>query len=500
MPAHPLVLASSSVTNGTLGDSYQAGTKTEETLAGQRPSPWSSSSGLFSCLAAHQESKSTATTQALWKTGGQVEAEMLKPTTFSEEFTISWKKMTSSSQPDTLTPRTTQRTTPLEEFSCQSISSSHPSLSPTNSGNSSLISMHLLNPVCNLTLEAFLQRQNHNYLVSNNNGERKRTPSQTSNQTQQHKCLHLNDALNKPHSPRKHITQISHTNTNKQIKGTQTAPTTRTTGAANEQDIPWLKPSPLRSMDHKASDRIRLWIPEGLRRSLDDKGQPTNLEEQDLERIRKVIGESYAPQTRSTYGTSLFIFHLFCNNKDIREEHRAPVEQTVLASFISTLVGTYSGSTIRNYVYGIRAWHIIHGIKWDINNNEIEMLLRAGHKLSPKEARREMKQPWTLDYLTEICRSLKQNKPKDTAVLACLTTAFWGTARLGEVTIKTPNTFDPNMHVKVSNVRYRVLDKNDLEMTVIFIPWTKVAKEKEKTYSGRNKKAASIRRALWPTT
>ena len=79
---------------------------------------------------------------------------------------------------------------------------------------------------------------------------------------------------------------------------------------------------------------------------------------------------------------------------------------------------------------------------------------------------------------TEICKGLKQDEPKDAAILACLTTAFWGTARLGEVTVKTSNTFDPTVHVKVSDVKYGILDQNNLEMTAIFIPWMKVAREK----------------------
>ena len=231
-------------------------------------------------------------------------------------------------------------------------------------------------------------------------------------------------------------------------------------------------------MNDPADERIRLWKPKASRRALDDNGISTNLGEQDLERIQKVLGEAYAPQTRSTYGTGLFVFHSFCDHKNILEEHRAPVDHTVLASFISTLVGTYGGNTIRNYIYGVRAWHIIHGIKWEADNNELETLLKAGHKLTPKEARRKAKEPWTTDYLTAICQSLKRDKPKDAAVLTCLTTAFWGTARLSEVTVKNPKSFDPNIHVKVSNVRYGVLDKNKVEVTAIFIPWTKVAREK----------------------
>jgi hypothetical protein len=211
---------------------------------------------------------------------------------------------------------------------------------------------------------------------------------------------------------------------------------------------------------------------------LDNDGRPTNLEEGDLTRIEEVLQETFAPNTRSTYGTGLLMFHIFCDHKGIGEEHRAPINQTVLSSFISTLAGTYGGNTIRNYVYGIRAWHIIHGAAWKINDHEVEALLKAGNKLSPKEARRKEKQPWTLEYLTGICEKLNKDNPKDAAILACLTTAFWGTARLGEVTVAKLDGFDPSIHVKVSDVQYGVRDRNNFEETVIFIPWTKAARER----------------------
>ena len=40
--------------------------------------------------------------------------------------------------------------------------------------------------------------------------------------------------------------------------------------------------------------------------------------------------------------------------------------------------------------------------------------------------------------------------------------------------------FDPSIHVKVSDVQHNIRDRNDLEETVIFLPWTKVTKEKGK--------------------
>ena len=122
-----------------------------------------------------------------------------------------------------------------------------------------------------------------------------------------------------------------------------------------------------------------------------------------------MLKDTYAPNTRSTYGTGLLVFHIFCDDRNIEERHRAPVNPNVLASFISTLVGTYGGSTIRNYVYGVRAWHIIHGARWKVNENEFEALLTAAKKMAPKNSRRKEKEPWTVEYLTSICNQLDPN-------------------------------------------------------------------------------------------
>ena len=52
-----------------------------------------------------------------------------------------------------------------------------------------------------------------------------------------------------------------------------------------------------------------------------------------------------------------------------------------------------------------------------MNNNEVEALLKAGSKLTPKESKRKEKEPWTIDYFAQICQSLNCNNPKDTAIL-----------------------------------------------------------------------------------
>jgi hypothetical protein len=240
---------------------------------------------------------------------------------------------------------------------------------------------------------------------------------------------------------------------------------------------PGLKPSPLRP-DCPAAERIRHWKPENARNVLDDTGRPTNLDDDDLSRIQQVLEEAYAPSTKSTYGTGLLAFHVFCDAKDIDEKHRAPIDQTVLASFISALAGVYAGGSIKNFVYGIRAWHTIHGAAWVIEETQLQALLVAGSKMTPSRSKKAGKQPWTVAYLAKICQGLNLKDAKDAAIHACLTTAFWGTARLGEVTVPKLEAFNPRTHIKVSDVQYNVKDRNDLEETVLFLPWTKAAKEK----------------------
>ena len=100
---------------------------------------------------------------------------------------------------------------------------------------------------------------------------------------------------------------------------------------------------------------------------------------------------------------------------------------------------------------------------------------------APKESRKKEKTPWTPDYLAQICKALNAKDPKDAAIQACLTTVFWGTARLGEVTIPNLDGFDPQIHVKVSDIKFNQRDRHNYEQTSFFIPWTKAAREKGET-------------------
>jgi hypothetical protein len=208
------------------------------------------------------------------------------------------------------------------------------------------------------------------------------------------------------------------------------------------------RPSPLRPQC-LAKDRICLWTPLMACTPLDDHGIPINLSESNLQRILEVTSRAYVESTASTYGTGLLVFHVFCDKKDILEAQRAPASLLLLSSFIATLAGAYSGKTITNYLYGVHAWHTIHSVPWTIQRTELDTLLRAADTLTPTLSLKPKRIPYTIEHLQRLHEHLDlSNSGFDIAMFACLTTTFWGTAQVGEMTVKTLNSFDPLTYTK----------------------------------------------------
>ena len=155
-------------------------------------------------------------------------------------------------------------------------------------------------------------------------------------------------------------------------------------------------PSPLRP-HCPANQRLRLWRP------LVPQAQRTSqLTDEDLERIEAVMARAWEVDTHTTYASGLLNFIVFCDKKNIPEEDRAPASHVLLLSFISTLAAAYSGSAISNYLYGVRAWHILHGVPWRIKKLEMDTILKAAEKVTPASSRWKKRRPYTLDFMLAI--------------------------------------------------------------------------------------------------
>lgn len=183
---------------------------------------------------------------------------------------------------------------------------------------------------------------------------------------------------------------------------------------------------------------------------------------------------AWEEDTRVAYGTGLLMWHCFCDDRSIAEQERAPTSQALLSAFVAHMAAAYSGKTISNYLHGVRAWHILHGVPWRIQKGEMDTMLRAADKLTPAASRKKKRLPYTPDFIIAVRQQMNLNDPLDAAIYACLTTCFYASARLGEFTVRTLQSFNPNIHITTRNISYDQ-DRNNLKVTVLHLPKTKVA-------------------------
>ncbi|KAK0448168.1 hypothetical protein EV421DRAFT_1889523 [Armillaria borealis] len=167
-------------------------------------------------------------------------------------------------------------------------------------------------------------------------------------------------------------------------------------------------------------------------------------------------------KTLETYGSGLLLYHIFCDVRNIPDDARCPASAKIISSFLATMAGNYASGTLSNYLHGVRAWHILHGLPWLVNETEMSQLITAAVHLQPPHARKKPRLPYTCDAMATLLQHLNLSLPLDAAVAACLTTTFYSAARLGEFTLPNLQCFDPNTR-----------DHNNLEQTVFFIPKTK---------------------------
>jgi hypothetical protein len=227
-----------------------------------------------------------------------------------------------------------------------------------------------------------------------------------------------------------------------------------------------------------AQDRLRLWQPIQSRK---DNTNISIVSEVDLERILTVINVSWAQGTRETYGSGLLVFHVFCDSRCIPEESRCPASPLLVINFISACAGSYSGGTLGNYVFGVRAWHILHGQQWHMNEAEVDAALKGAAIMAPPSSRRAKRAPFTVELVRNLLQMLNVGDSFDAAVAACLTTTFWSVARTGEFTVPSIDKFDPSSHVKRSNIWY-CQDRHGLKVTVFALPRTKCSSTGEEVY------------------
>jgi hypothetical protein len=104
-----------------------------------------------------------------------------------------------------------------------------------------------------------------------------------------------------------------------------------------------------------------------------------------------------------------------------------------------------------------------------MNKDELVALLKAAVFLTPSSSRKKKREPVLVEHLVKMQEHFDLTVPLDAATFACLTTTFWGTARVGELTVTRLDAFHPDIHVTRSNVK-AVQDRNGFKQTEFFLP------------------------------
>jgi hypothetical protein len=227
-----------------------------------------------------------------------------------------------------------------------------------------------------------------------------------------------------------------------------------------------------------APDRLRAWTsPFALRnrRRLErDLPQPL------VDTAFRIVHDAFAMSTRSTYAAGILRLHQFCDSWGISEEARMPASATLLASFVGHCSGSYAGNTIRSWLSGIRAWHIIHQAPWHGDHDWVQKGRTAAFKEGTcfKAPRRA---PVSLDHLRAIHQKLDLNDPLHAAIWAMATITFFGCRRLGETTVKSLSSFNPLLHAtRAAPMTFHSLPDGSSSAS-IRIPWTKTTKQEGAT-------------------
>lgn len=244
-----------------------------------------------------------------------------------------------------------------------------------------------------------------------------------------------------------------------------------------------------------AHDRLRLWVPTTAFSRLDHVGLPVPVSDDNLDHILAVVSHAHMAGTRETYGSGLLVYHVFCDVRGITKEQQCPASPLLLLAFISACAGLYVGTTLENYFYAIHTWHLIHGIPWCANQAEHSLALAGAACLAPPASKCPKCAPFTVQLLSDLCSVMDLLQPLQVAVFACLTTSFFTIARTGEFMVPSLTSFNPHIHVKVSDIRHDE-DCNDFKVVVFGLPHTKTFLTGEDVYWAAQSGTADLQAAL----
>ncbi|KAG6330444.1 hypothetical protein ID866_8645 [Astraeus odoratus] len=132
---------------------------------------------------------------------------------------------------------------------------------------------------------------------------------------------------------------------------------------------------------------------------------------------------------------------------------------------------------------GLCAWHILHDLPWNVNNDELHSLLEGASQLAPPSSKKPKCIPCERDTLLQLLTYFSLDNPCDAAIYACIVTTFYMVSQLGEFMVPSLNkyTASPNLFIQCSDFSVRQ-GAEGLPILTFHIPTTKCARQGEDTH------------------
>ncbi|KAJ7099846.1 hypothetical protein C8R43DRAFT_964113 [Mycena crocata] len=153
----------------------------------------------------------------------------------------------------------------------------------------------------------------------------------------------------------------------------------------------------------------------------------------------------------------------------VPKELQLPADEFVLCAFAASSAGIHAGSTPRNNIAALKAWHTAQNAQWN-GTSRLHYVLAGVEKLTPESSKRAPRPPINAAMLRALYNGLDFSNPRDIAVFAAACVAFWVQCRLGEI---LPTTSYPSASENLPTRRHISHSSHKKRSTILRLPRTK---------------------------
>jgi hypothetical protein len=163
-------------------------------------------------------------------------------------------------------------------------------------------------------------------------------------------------------------------------------------------------------------------------------------------RADEVVALAWAGLTLKLYNEGTTTFNAWCDTHGIPFGARLPANEDLLCEFAASYLRTHSGSLVKNYLQGIRAFHIYRNVPY-CGSTRLKYVVRGVANAAPDSSKLDPRPPITLAMLMLLADDFSPSSAFDAACFAAATVSFWCQARLGELLPESSKSPFPSRHL-----------------------------------------------------